>query len=353
METLIYEKECAKNKDSVRCQMCSHYCIIKKGEKGICRVRENIDGCLQSLTYPYVIAKSIDPIEKKPIFHLKPGSTSYSIASVGCNFKCTFCQNADIAQVGPDRVGPDQNGPDQIGSGQKRFQGMPMDPEIIVEAALVAGCKSISYTYTEPTVFFELALETAKLAKKRGLFNVFVTNGYMSIEALDMLLPYLSAANVDLKSFDDQFYKKYCKARLVPVKQSIEKMKDAGVLVELTTLLIPGLNDGKKELTAMADYIANTLGKQTPWHISRFHPCHEMTNRSVTPVSSLEAAYNIGKAAGLRHVYIGNVPGTDYENTHCHSCGELLIKRFGFQTQVFMKDNENCPKCGTRCIGLL
>ncbi len=338
METLIYEKECAKDRGSVRCQMCSHYCIIKKGKKGVCRVRENIDGCLQSLTYPNVIAKSVDPIEKKPIFHLKPGSASYSIASVGCNFKCSFCQNADIAQIGWDHL---------------RFhQGIPMDPETIVKEALAAGCKSISYTYTEPTVFFELALETAKLAKKKGLFNVFVTNGYMSIEALDMLLPYLSAANVDLKSFDDRFYKKYCKARLAPVKQSIERMKDAGVLVELTTLLIPELNDSKKEITAMAGYIANTLGNKTPWHISRFHPCHEMTDRPPTPVSSLENAYEIGKAAGLFYVYIGNVPGTDLENTHCHSCNELLIKRFGYQTQVFMKDNEKCPKCGTHCFGL-
>ncbi|MCF6247459.1 MAG: AmmeMemoRadiSam system radical SAM enzyme [Desulfobacula sp.] len=341
METLIYQKDEANGKSSVRCMMCSHYCIIKKGKKGICRVRENSEGCLQSLTYPNVIAKSIDPIEKKPIFHLKPGSTSYSIASVGCNFKCTFCQNADIAQIGPDQFGPEQ------------FEsGRPMAPETIVEEARISGCKSISYTYTEPTVFFELAFETAQLAKEKGLFNVFVTNGYMSVEALDMLLPYISAANVDLKSFDDQFYKKYCKARLAPVKKSIEKMKKAGVLVELTTLLIPGLNDGENELAAMADYIANTLGKETPWHISRFHPCHKMTDRHPTPVSSLENAYNIGKAAGLWHVYIGNVPGTDYENTHCHSCGELLVKRFGYQTKILMQECDKCPKCGTRCFGV-
>lgn len=323
--------------------MCSHYCIIKNGKKGICQVRENNDGRLQSLTYPYVIARSVDPIEKKPIFHLKPGSTSYSIASVGCNFRCTFCQNADIAQVGPDR----------FKTGQQRFrQGVPMAPESIVDQALTAGCKSISYTYTEPTVFFELALETAKLAKTKGLLNVFVTNGYMSVEALDLLLPYLDAANVDLKSFDDQFYKKYCKARLDPVKQSVEKMIDAGVLVELTTLLIPGLNDGESELTAMAGYIADTLGNKTPWHISRFHPCHRMTDRPPTPVFSLEAAYNIGKAAGLKYVYIGNVPGSEYENTHCHFCGECLIKRFGYQTQVYFKDDGKCPTCGTRCFGL-
>ncbi len=333
MDTLIYKKL----DSGVQCRMCSHYCIIKDGDQGVCKVRENQGGNLVFLTYKQVIAHSIDPIEKKPIFHLMPGSSSYSIASIGCNFVCRFCQNAQIAQEA---------------TRMKAYgHGISMSPSQIVKEALDSGCQSISYTYTEPTVFFELAMETARLAKLKDLHNIFVTNGYMSREALELIQPYLSAANVDLKAFDDAFYKKYCGARLSPVKKTIERMKDAGILVELTTLLIPGLNDSASELSRMAAYIADRLGCDTPWHISAFHPCHRMTDRPRTPVASLEKAHGIGKKAGLRYVYIGNVPGTGFENTYCHTCNEALIRRVGYQTTSYLGDGATCPKCGTVCAG--
>jgi pyruvate formate lyase activating enzyme len=335
LETLKYDK---LDNHIVRCRICSHYCRIEPGEKGICRVRQNRDGRLFSLIYKQLVAQSIDPIEKKPIYHLKPGSSSYSIAGIGCNFQCTFCQNASIAQEASARG--------DYGA------GVCAEPAEIVAAALNSGCKSISYTYTEPTVFLETALETARLAYEQGLYNIFVTNGFMSKETLTLLLPYLSAANVDLKAFDDRFYRQYCNAKLAPVKKSIETMKEAGVLVELTTLLIPGLNDGDTELSDMAQYIANRLGCDTPWHISRFHPCHRMTDRGSTTVSSLERAWRIGKEAGLNYVYIGNVPGSAYENTLCARCGETVIERYGYRTRSFLKDGGACPKCGSMCAGL-
>ena len=335
METLIYEK--LKDK-SVRCGICRHACLIREGERGICNVRENKDGRLLSLVYPRLIAKSIDPIEKKPIFHLKPGSFSYSIATAGCNFKCAFCQNSDIAQMPSDSGG--------------MIQGRDVTPEEIVKEALKAGCESISYTYTEPTVFFELAFHTARLAKEKGLYNIFVTNGYMSQKALDMVSPYLDAANVDLKAFTGAFYKTFCKARIEPVKENIRRMLDQGILVELTTLLIPGLNDDKKELMAMAEYIAKDLGKETPWHISRFHPCYRMTDRPSTPVSSLMTAFEAGKNAGLYYVYTGNVPGLLSENTFCRSCKALLVKRHGYQIENRLLLGGACPECHTIAHGI-
>ena len=335
METLIYEKLSDK---TVRCGICRHACVIGEGKRGICQIRENKDGRLLSLVYPKLIAKSIDPIEKKPIFHLKPGSFSYSIATVGCNFKCTFCQNSDIAQMPSDTGG--------------MIQGRDMTPEEIVKEAIDKGCESISYTYTEPTVFFELAFDTAKLAKKSGLYNIFVTNGYMSQRAIDMISPYLDAANVDLKAFTDRFYKTYCKARIEPVKENIRHMLDLGILVELTTLLIPGLNDDKKELTAMAEYIARDLGEKTPWHISRFHPCYQLTDRPSTPESSLMTAFEAGRNAGLFYVYTGNVPGLLSENTYCHSCKTLLVKRHGYRIENRLLLGGACPECKTIAHGI-
>ncbi|WP_300464127.1 AmmeMemoRadiSam system radical SAM enzyme [Desulfobacula sp.] len=335
METLIYEQ---LDDQRVKCQICHHFCVIKEGKRGICGVRENKGGRLLSLVYPRVIARSVDPIEKKPLFHLKPGSFAYSIATVGCNFKCAFCQNADIAHMPSDNKG--------------MIQGSGFSPEAIVNEALGTGCDSIAYTYTEPTVFVELALETAMLARKQGLLNVFVTNGYMSPQVLDMLAPVLDAANVDLKAFDDRFYKTYCKARLEPVKETIKRMKDLGILVEITTLLIPGLNDGQSDLEAMAHFIATDIGRETPWHISRFHPCYQMMDRSPTPLSSLERAYEAGRQAGLRYVYIGNVPGQSSENTYCHSCNAVLVKRYAYQIETYFQEGGKCPNCDTIAYGI-
>ncbi len=335
MESLIYDK---LDKKAVKCNICHHFCTIKEGKRGICRVRENKDGRLTTLVYPKVIANSVDPIEKKPLFHIRPGSYSYSIATVGCNFQCSFCQNSNIAQMPRNYRG--------------NIQGSDMLPETIVKEALKTGCESISYTYTEPTIFCELAIETARLAREEGLLNIFVTNGYMSTRLLEMVAPYLDAANVDLKAFDDKFYQIYCKARLEPVKKNIKQMKAMGILVEITTLLIPGLNDDPDDIEAMAKFIANEVGRETPWHISRFHPCYKMTDRPSTPVSNLEKAYETGKSAGLKYVYIGNVPGKSWENTFCHSCGELLIERYAYNIKNHMKEKSKCPVCDTILYGV-
>jgi pyruvate formate lyase activating enzyme len=342
METILYEK--IKDQDqSVRCGICNHFCLIREGKRGICRVRENRGGKLICLVYPRIIAQSVDPIEKKPIFHFKPGSFSYSVATVGCNFKCAFCQNDSIAHSLTEHMPADMKGP---------VAGNLIYPEDIVAQALKTGCQSISYTYTEPTVFFELALDTAKLAKEKGLSNIFVTNGYMSEKALRMVSPYLDAANVDLKAFSDDFYKTYCKATLNPVKDNIRLMRKLGIMVEVTTLLIPGLNDDKQEVKALAEFISHEIGPETPWHVSRFHPCYQMQDRPATPISSIMTACEAGKNAGLRYVYAGNVPGQGYENTVCHVCGTVLVKRYGYQTDNYLTPGGLCPECNSAVYGV-
>ncbi|MBW2367987.1 MAG: AmmeMemoRadiSam system radical SAM enzyme [Deltaproteobacteria bacterium] len=322
----------------VKCNLCSHRCVIKNGNRGICKVRENQDGVLTSLVYGKLIAQHIDPIEKKPLFHIKPGSLSYSIATVGCNFKCRFCQNADIAQMPEERQG--------------LILGDTISPEAVVADAVSGGCASIAYTYTEPTVYFEFAHDTARLAHEKGLKNVFVTNGYMTGEALEMIAPYLDGANVDLKAFSDKFYKDQCSARLVPVKETLVQMKARNILVEITSLLIPGLNTDPNELHALADFLVTELGPDTPWHISRFHPTYQLTDRPPTSVDTLLAARKIGLAAGLKYVYTGNVPGRPSEQTLCHQCGKLLIDRWGFTVRQNQIRNGRCPDCRETVAGI-
>jgi pyruvate formate lyase activating enzyme len=322
----------------VHCLLCAHGCTIPNGKRGLCGVRQNASGVLETLVYGRLVARNVDPIEKKPIFHLLPGSLSYSIATVGCNFRCRFCQNADIAQMPGDRNG--------------MIVGTPVTPEAVVEDALAHDCRSIAYTYTEPTVFFEFALDTARQARAEGLKNVFVTNGYMSAAALEMAVPYLDAANVDLKAFSEDFYKKQCGARLAPVKETLQRMRSRGILVEVTTLIVPGLNDDPRELRALADFIAKELGPETPWHISRFHPTYKLTDRPPTPLDTLRQAGAIGQAAGLQHVYLGNVPGTGGEDTRCHHCGQMLIQRRGFTIVQNRIRNERCPDCATPVYGI-
>ncbi|WP_022665131.1 AmmeMemoRadiSam system radical SAM enzyme [Desulfospira joergensenii] len=333
-EAAFYDK---LEEKAVQCRLCSHFCRIKPGRKGICRVRENREGTLVSLVYGRVIAENVDPIEKKPIFHLKPGSLSYSIAAVGCNLKCRFCQNSQIAHSLSDSSHHDSRG---------LTPGRDMEPRDIVDQALAAGCASISYTYTEPTVFFELARDTARQARQEGLLNIFVTNGFMGEEAVDEAASFLDAANVDLKAFRNEFYEKYCGARLEPVQKNLIRMKKAGILVEVTTLLIPGLNDDGEELKALAGFIAEDLGTDTPWHISRFHPCYQMVDRGATPVTSLEKACNIGKKAGLDYVYMGNVPGSEYEHTCCPQCGSILVERRGYRIRNLLAPDGSCRTCG-------
>jgi pyruvate formate lyase activating enzyme len=332
-EALFYRK--AKDQ-KVDCYLCSHHCHIKPGKHGICGVRENRSGTLWSLVYGRVIAEHIDPIEKKPLYHFHPGSRSYSIATVGCNFRCLFCQNADISQSPRD---------------YGQIFGNEVPAEKIVLQAQKTQCASISYTYTEPTIFMEYALEVAGMANAVGIRNVFVSNGYMTQEALETVAPYLHAANVDLKAFTERFYAKECGAHLQPVLDALTKMKQLGVWLEVTTLLIPGLNDDPQELTELAHFLVS-LGADTPWHISRFHPTYRMMDRPITPLKTLQMAREIGLKAGLHYVYTGNVPGDEGENTACHQCGARLIERFGFAIKRVALIDGKCSKCGTTPAGV-
>jgi len=335
MEAYLYEL--LENK-KVRCNLCNHRCFIKEGKRGICGVRENQNGILKSLVYGRLIAQHVDPIEKKPLYHVLPGSLSYSIATVGCNFKCRFCQNADIAQLPADHKG--------------MIVGDLYSPQDVVSAAQQANCRSIAYTYTEPTVFFETAYDTAKLAHEKGIRNVFVTNGYMTSEALHMISPYLDAANVDLKAFNDNFYKEQCSAKRKHVMDTLRLMKSLGIFLEVTTLLIPTLNDNKGELQQLASFIVDSLGPETPWHISRFHPTYKLTDRPSTPAESIHQARRIGLDAGLRYVYSGNLPGDEGENTFCYSCGKHLIERWGYHISKNVISKGKCPKCDATIDGI-
>ncbi len=321
----------------VNCNLCAHRCRkIADSKKGICGVRENNGGKLYSLVYGKIVARSIDPIEKKPLFQFLPGSLSYSIATLGCNFRCDNCQNYDISQLPRER---------------NVIVGHKTSPEEIVEAAKLNNCKSIAYTYSEPTIFFEYAFDVAKIAQKEGIKNVFVTNGYTTIEALNKIGPYLDAANVDLKSFSDHFYRKNCGARLEPVLEAIRHYKKLGIWTEITTLIIPTLNDGEVELRKIAEFIKE-IGIETPWHISQFHPTYKLIDLPRTPVETLRKARQIGLETGLRYVYEGNVPGEIGENTYCHYCGKILIHRFRYKIQENNIKNIKCPECGTKIEGV-
>ncbi|MGB2879387.1 MAG: AmmeMemoRadiSam system radical SAM enzyme [Candidatus Omnitrophota bacterium] len=331
-EAMLWEK---LEGDKVHCYLCAHHCKIEEGRFGFCGMRKNIEGKLYTFAYGEVIASHVDPIEKKPFYHFLPGTYAFSIATIGCNFHCPFCQNWTISQVSARNGG---------------VEGYELKPEKVVSEALRNGCRSISYTYTEPTVFFEYAYDTAKLAKEKGLFNNFVTNGYMTKEAIDAIGPYLDAANVDLKYFRDESYRKICKGSLQPVLDSIRNMKKAGIWVEVTTLVIPGQNDSDEELKDIASFIAET-GKEVPWHISRFHPDYKFTESRPTPLGTLERAMEIGREAGLKYVYLGNVMAGG--QTLCPGCGVLLVERSGFtarSTGNFAKGK--CAGCGTQIEGV-
>lgn len=332
-EAMFYERE---GDGQVRCGLCRFRCLIGDGARGICAVRENRGGTLYSLVYGKLCAEHVDPIEKKPLFHFMPGSSSYSIATAGCNFRCRHCQNYNISQVGRNEPIP----------------GREQTPREIVQRAVDNGCRSISYTYTEPTIFFEFAYDTARLAREAGLRNVFVTNGYISREALAVIAPYLDAANIDLKGYSEGFYRDFVHARLSEVLDSIVEYRKQGIWLELTTLIIPGLNDSESELQGIADFIVANLGIDTPWHVSQFHPTYKLTDRPRTPVATLRRARDIGLAAGLRYVYEGNVPGEGGENTSCPSCSSLLIKRYGYIIESDRISNGACPDCGTAIAGI-
>lgn len=314
----------------IGCRLCRHACQISEGKKGICEVRENREGRLYTLVYRKAISLAVDPIEKKPFFHFHPGSTSLSMATAGCNFRCQHCQNYSISQLVRDHG---------------EIPGKDISPEEIVRTAKEEGCDSISYTYTEPTIFFEYAYDVARLAKKEGLANNFVTNGYIGEDPLREIRPYLDAANIDLKSFSDDFYRKICGARLHPVLDSIRLHHELGIWIEITTLLIPGHNDSREELEGIAKFIAS-LDPGIPWHVTRFHPDYKLRSVPATPIATLRLARDIGLKSGLKYVYEGNVPGEEREDTFCPSCGELLIKRYGFSVTTNRIRDSKCPKCG-------
>jgi pyruvate formate lyase activating enzyme len=322
-EAMLYEK--LDNK-MVHCFLCGHQCRIAEGKAGFCGVRKNEAGTLFSLVYRNAIATNVDPIEKKPLYHFQPGSQSFSIATAGCNFHCGFCQNWEISQMNILEV------PDYI--------SRDLGPDAVVSGAIRKNCQSISYTYTEPTIYFEYAYDCAKIAREKGLKNVFVTNGYMSKEALRMIQPYLDASNVDLKYFKDESYRKVCSGSLQPVLDSIKLMKEMGIWVEITTLVVPGSNDSPEELKGIAEFLAG-VDKFMPWHISRFFPNYKLTDLDATPEETLKNAEEIGRKAGLKYIYVGNVHGWG-NDTHCHNCKKLLIKREGFN---ILENNIKESKC--------
>jgi len=291
-------------------------------------VRENTGGILYSLVYGKLISMNIDPIEKKPLFHFYPGSTSMSIATAGCNFKCKHCQNYEISQYPRKHT---------------NIPGENVSPEQVVNAAVRAGCKSISYTYTEPTIFFEFAYDCARLAHERGIKNVFVSNGYTSPEAVKEIAPYLDGNDIDLKG-SDEFYRNICGARLKPVLDTITLMKELGVWVEVTTLIIPSHNDSEESLTSIIEFI-KSVDTAIPWHVSQFYPTFELLDQPRTPVETLRWAREKGLKKGLKYVYEGNVPGEGGENTYCPECGELLIERFGYQIVQHKIEKGICFKC--------
>lgn len=327
-EAMLYEKV---SDDAVRCALCAHRCSIQSGKKGICGVRENRAGTLYTLVYGKSISAAVDPIEKKPLYHFYPGATSFSIATVGCNFSCRFCQNADISQV------PREGQLDNWGLGRD------LPPEQVVRLAQRERCPTIAYTYTEPTIFFEYANDCAVLATQAGIKNIFVSNGYMTAETLDTIGGNLHAANIDLKG-SDAFYRSLCGARQQPVLDSIAKMHQMGVWVEVTTLVIPGHNDDEETLRDIASFLAS-IDPDMPWHVSRFIPRYKLLDAPPTPQATLHRAVEIGYAAGLRYVYAGNVPGSTYEHTRCPECGQICIHRQGYSIRNLLK-GKKCPTCG-------
>jgi pyruvate formate lyase activating enzyme len=327
----------AKGDGTLLCTVCEQGCTLKEGQKGLCGVRARSGDKIVSLVYGRVVAEHVDPIEKKPIFHVLPGSLSYSIATPGCNFRCLHCQNASISQVSRTM--------DVTSSGIYR------DPGTIVASAIDADCRSISYTYVEPTVFLEFAYDCCIAAKAGGLKNIFVSNGYMSDKVIGMLAPVVTAINIDLKSFSDSFYRKVCGARLAPVLAAITRFRELGVWVEVTTLVIPGMNDSEEELAGIASFLAG-IDRSIPWHVTGFYPTYKMTGVPPTGPEILARARQIGFDGGLEYVYSGNRPGEIGENTCCFACGATVISRHGFRIIADRLQGGCCPDCGSPLPGV-
>ncbi|MDZ7721849.1 MAG: AmmeMemoRadiSam system radical SAM enzyme [candidate division KSB1 bacterium] len=332
-EALYYSK---LENQQVQCHLCPHECRIADQKTGICNVRQNKEGVLYSLVYERAIATHIDPIEKKPLFHVYPASHSLSIATAGCNFRCMFCQNCDISQV----------------KYSDTITGERIQAKDIVRAAHDNQCRTIAFTYTEPTIFFEYALDIAKEAAEKQIKCVFISNGFINPEPMKQLAPFLAGANIDLKGWDESFYRKIIGGRLEPVLNTLKLLKQLGVWLEVTTLIVPGYADSEQTLQSIAQFIKTELGPETPWHISRFHPQYKMTDRDATPTSVIKKAVEMGSREGLRYVYSGNIPGDDGEHTHCYSCGAMLLKRYGFRIIENNVRNGKCSECGAEIDGV-
>ena len=323
------------------CHLCHHHCRLEQGQIGRCGVRVGDVKEVRSLVYGKLVAENVDPVEKKPLFHVLAGELTYSIATPGCNFTCDNCQNSSISQV----VG---GLPDWLNGGRIVTDRTPED---VVGRAISSNCSSISYTYVEPTIFLEFALDCALLARERGLGNLFVSNGYMSQKAFEQMAPLVTAINIDLKAWNDEFYRKVCGASLAPVVENIRKCIELGVWLEVTTLLIPGMNDSVEELREIAGFLAG-LDRNIPWHVTAFHPAHKMGSVVPTPVATIDLALQVGRDAGLRYAYSGNIPGTKGTSTLCPSCGTTLIKRNHFTLTSNLMGDGNCPSCKANIPGV-
>ncbi|MEA2088942.1 MAG: AmmeMemoRadiSam system radical SAM enzyme [Patescibacteria group bacterium] len=342
-------KECLNYKkidsETLQCLTCFHFCKIKKNKTGICGIRQNIKGKLYLLTYCKAIALNVDPIEKKPLFHFFPGSKSLSFGTVGCNMRCKNCQNYDISQIFGYKG--------TVANYKKLNFGYPVPPEQIVNEALKTKCKSIAYTYNEPTVFLEYALDTMKLARKKGIKNVWISNGFMSKQTLDLIIKYVDAVNIDIKSFDNEFYKSNCGAKLKPVLENCKRLVKEKIWLEITTLIIPTLSDNEKTLKQIAKFIKNELGDFVPWHISAFSGAISWKLQHIpdTPIKTIEKIYKIGKLEGLKYIYVGNLWKNGMENTYCPQCNNIVVERIGYNIEKKDKKGK-CADCKTQIQGI-
>jgi pyruvate formate lyase activating enzyme len=319
----------------VKCLLCPRGCEVGDGERGDCGVRENRGGTYYTLAYANPCAVHVDPVEKKPFFHVLPGSASFSIATAGCNLHCRFCQNWEISQARPEET-----------------FNYHLTPEQVVAGARETGCASIAHTYVEPVIFYEYMVAVGRLAKAAGILNVMHSNGYINPEPLERLTEVLDAACIDLKSFDNRFYQEMTDGELAPVLDTLKTLRRRGVHVEIVTLLIPEKNDDPDGLRALCTFIRDELGPLTPVHFSRFYPLHKMMNHYPTPVSTLERARDLAREVGLKYVYLGNLPGHEAENTTCHACGRLVIARRGYRLGEMHLHNGACGHCGQALPGL-
>lgn len=316
----------------VKCNLCPRKCVISPDDYGYCRARKNIDGELYSIAYAETTAANPDPIEKKPLYHFHPGTRVFSMSTAGCTFECKHCQNWRLSQSSPEEIST------------KRIT-----PEDAIKRTKRSNCSGIAYTYGEPVIWFEYALDTAKLAHKEGFYNVFVTNGYMNLEPWNEIKPYLDGLNVDVKAFNDEFYRDVCGVPSVePVLETCEWAVKNGIHLEITNLIIPDENDGSENIRGLCKWISEDLDPSVPVHFSRFSPMYKMQDKPSTPVETLEKAFEIAKEEGLKHVYVGNVPGHRGNNTFCPNCDELLISRRGFSVTENNIQNGKCPNCGAK-----